>query len=353
MDPPNKPMFRNFLLFLVFSSMVFQVSCAPVYYDGPVSDHFDGQHFFNPGHSKGKTFKDSLWWMLRRERPAWPEYRELTTTDKPPERVLGRELRLASVGHVSVLLQTRGLNILFDPVWSDRASPVSWAGPRRALSPGIRFEDLPTIDVVLVTHSHYDHMDIPFLGKLWQRDRPRIIAPLGNDSVIQRKLPQLEVETYDWGEQTDLASSLRLHLTPALHWSARSVWDRKRALWASFVLETPDGNLYLVGDTAYGNGDIFRQAREQYGPFRLALLPIGAYLPRWFMQEHHMDPHEAVQAHLLLGAAYSVPLHYGIFPLADDTYDGPLKDLQAALEKKKVAAEKFRILSAGSSWQVP
>lgn len=346
-------MSRNLLRFLVFSSVFFQVSCAPVYYEGPVSDHFDGRQFYNPGHSNGKSFKDSLQWMLTRERPAWPEYRELAVTDQPPERVHGRELRLSSVGHVSVLLQTRGLNILFDPVWADRASPFSWAGPKRAHSPGIRFEDLPPIDVVLLTHSHYDHMDLPFLAQLWERDKPRVIAPLGNDSIIQRKFPHLQVETYDWGEQAELGGSLRLHLTPALHWSARSLWDRNRALWASFVLETPDGNLYLVGDTAFGNGDVFRQAKARYGPFRLALLPIGAYLPRWFMREHHMDPHEAVQAHQLLGAPYSVPLHYGIFPLADDTYDGPLTDLQIALQEQGVAPEQFRIVPAGASWLVP
>lgn len=344
---------RNFLRLLVFSAVIFQVSCAPIYYEGPVSDHFDGQRFFNPGHSQGKSFKDSLLWMVKRERPAWPEYRELTVTDKPPQRVEGRELRLACVGHVSVLLQTRGLNILFDPVWADRASPVSWAGPKRAHSPGIRFEDLPPIDVVLLTHSHYDHMDIPFLAQLWQRDQPRIIAPLGNDTVIQRKVPQLQVETFDWGEQAELGGSVRVHLVPALHWSARSPWDRSRALWASFVVETPDGNLYLVGDTAFGDGEIFRQAASQYGPFRLALLPIGAYLPRWFMREHHMDPYEAVQAHLLLGAAHSVPLHYGTFPLADDTYDGPLSDLKAALQERQVAPERFHILEAGTSWRVP
>lgn len=346
-------MLRNFLRLLTYCAVIFQVSCAPVYYDGPVSDHFDGQRFFNPGQPKSKGFRDSLLWMLKRERPAWPVYRELTTTDKPPERVQGSELRLASAGHVSVLLQTRGLNILFDPVWADRASPVSWAGPKRAQSPGIRFEDLPPIDVVLVTHSHYDHMDLPFLVKLWERDKPRIIVPLGNGRVIQRTLPHLQVETYDWGDQAELNGYVRVHLTPALHWSARSPWDRSRALWASFVLDTPDGKLYLAGDTAFGDGAIFRQAAARYGSFRLALLPIGAYQPRWFMQEHHMDPSEAVQAHLLLGAAYSVPLHYGTFPLADDTYDGPLKDLQVALQEKKVAPEQFHIVPPGESWLVP
>lgn len=346
-------MLRNFLRSFVFFAVFFQVSCVPVYYEGPVSDHFDGQFFYNPGHTKGKSFKDSLRWMLSRDRPVWPEYRELAVTDQPPQQVTGGKLRLAYVGHASILLQTRGLNILLDPVWSDRASPVSWVGPKRAHSPGIRFEDLPPIDVVLLTHSHYDHMDIPFLAMLWQRDRPRVIAPLGNDSILKRKLPQLQVETYDWYEQAELGGSLRVHLTPALHWSARSVWDRRRALWASFVLESPDGSLYLVGDTAFGNGDIFRQAAARYGPFRLALLPIGAYLPRWFMREHHMDPQEAVRAHSLLKAAYSVPLHYGTFPLADDTYAGPLHDLQTALADQQVSAEKFHILQAGGFWFVP
>ena len=160
-------MFRKMFSALLFSSVLFQVSCAPVYYEGPVSDHFDGQQFYNPGQNNSKTFKDSLIWMLRRDRPAWPEYRELSAYDQPPERVNGRELRLAYVGHVSVLLQSHGLNILFDPVWSDRASPVTWAGPKRAHPPGIRFDELPPIDVVLLTHMHGDH-----IGGLMEGGKP-------------------------------------------------------------------------------------------------------------------------------------------------------------------------------------
>ncbi|NLZ16322.1 MAG: hypothetical protein GX087_01105 [Desulfobulbaceae bacterium] len=346
-------MSKKLLYVLLFASFVFQVSCEPVYYHGPVSDHFDGQRFFNPGQKSSKTFKDSLLWMILRDRPKWPKYQELPVTDQPPARVKGGDVRLSYVGHVSMLLQTRGMNILLDPVWSDRASPLSWAGPKRAHPPGIRFEDLPTIDVVLITHNHYDHLDLSFLQQLWQRDKPRIIAPLGNDTVINRKIPQLQIETYDWAEQVGIGADLVVHLVPALHWSARSIYDRGRALWASFVLETPDGNLYLVGDTAFGDGDIFRQAAEKYGPFRLALLPIGAYLPRWFMSEHHMDPQEAVQAHKLLGAQFSVPVHYGVFPLADDPYDGPLKALRIALEEQQTPPGQFHIMQPGTYWLVP
>ncbi len=346
-------MLRYLVYALIFSSFVLQVSCTPVYYDGPVSDHFNGQRFYNPTQQSRKGFGDTLRWMLQRKRPVWPQFQELAITDQPPQRVEGRELRLSYVGHVSVLLQTRGLNILLDPVWSDRASPVSWAGPKRVHPPGIRFEDLPSIDVVLISHNHYDHMDLAFLQKLWQRDKPRIIAPLGNDAIIRKKWPQVQVEVYDWWTQAQLNAAITVHLVPALHWSARTLWDRKQALWASFVLEIPDGNLYLAGDTGYGDGGIFRQAAVKFDSFRLALLPIGAYEPRWFMREYHMNPQEAVQAHQLLKAVHTVPVHYGTFQLADDTYDGPLQDLSAALAEEQLPPDQFRILQPGGHWWVP
>lgn len=337
---------------LALMLFLLQTSCTSTYYRGPVSDHFDGSRFHNPGKPDTKSRWDLLRWYWTRERGPWPEFSPLPTTDTPPARVEGETLRLSYVGHVSVLLQTRGLNILLDPVWADRASPFTWAGPRRAHPPGIRFADLPPIDLVLISHNHYDHLDLAFIEQLWQRDRPRILTPLGNDTILKKAIPDITVETRDWGEQVTVAPELRVHFEPMHHWSARSLWDRNRALWAAFVLDTPDGPVYFVGDSGYGGGDNFRAAARKHGPFRLAILPIGSYDPRWFMQDAHMNPAEAVQAWAELGRPPTLPTHYGMFQLADTGYDQPLRDLETALRAAGAAPDSFRPLRAGSFWEV-
>jgi len=317
------------------------------YVHGPVSDHFDGERFFNPGKPMDKTFLDVLRWYATRKPQPWPAFSELPFTDKPPQRVEGDRLRVGFVGHVTLLIQTQGLNILTDPVWSDRASPFTWIGPQRVHPPGIRFEDLPPIDLVLISHNHYDHLDLATVERLWYRDRPRIITPLGNETIIGERIPGAQIEARDWGERVAVSPGLTVHLEPMHHWSARSPWDRNRALWAAFVLATPGGTIYFVGDSGYGNGDYFREARRQHGPFRLVALPIGSYDPRWFMSYQHMNPEEAVRAWADLGRPPMLPTHYGTFQLADTGYEVPLRDLRAAMEAAAVPAGTIRPLAAG------
>lgn len=329
---------------------------TPRYYQGPVSDHFDGTRFFNPGKPMNKGFFSVLKWRLTGSRQPWPEYRELPHTDRPPQRVEGTALRVSFVGQVTTLIQTQGLNILTDPLWSDRASPLSWLGPKRVHPPGIRFEDLPPIDLVLISHNHYDHLDLATIERLWHRDHPRILAPLGNDTIIHSRVPEARVETGDWGEVIVVNPQLRVHFEPMHHWSARSPWDRNRALWAAFVLDTPGGGIYFVGDSGFGDGDYFRQAQAKFGAFRLAILPIGSYDPRWFMAYGHMHPEETVRAWEILGRPFLLPSHYRTLQLADTGYDTPLIDLQAAMKAVKaggVAPEKrIRPLMAGEHWWV-
>lgn len=333
--------------------MSLQMSCAPQYYQGPVTDHFDGVRFANPGSPMDKSFFDLLKWMVNRDKQPWPPYRELEFTDKPPALVEGDLLRVSFVGHVTLLLQTQGLNILTDPVWSDRASPFSWAGPKRVHPPGIRFEDLPPVDLVLISHNHYDHLDLATIARIWHRDQPRIIVPLGNDTIIRARIPEAVVEAYDWGDRVEVTPAITVHLEPMHHWSARGLFDRHRALWAAFVITTPGGNLYFVGDSGYGNGKNFRAAEEKFGAFRLAILPIGSYDPRWFMGSNHMNPQEAVLAFELLGAPVTIPIHYGTFQLADTGYEAPLRDLRVAMEQHQVPEDRFRPMGAGEHWWVP
>jgi L-ascorbate metabolism protein UlaG (beta-lactamase superfamily) len=321
------------------------------YYDGPVSDHFDGVRFFSPGQPQDKGLLELMRWQLGGGRKAWPEIFASPFRDRPPAAYDG--LRVALVGHATVLIQVAGLNILTDPVFSERASPVSFAGPRRVNPPGIAFEALPKIDAVLITHNHYDHLDLPTLARLWRRDRPLIVAPLGNGTIIQTVDRDIVVENRDWGESIDLGRGISAHLEPAYHWSARGMNDRRMALWCAYALATPAGLIYHVGDTGYGDGRIFARIRERFGAPRLALLPIGAYEPRWFMRPQHMNPEEAVRVMQDCGAEQALGHHWGTFRLTNEGVDEPRRDLAAALAAAGVPAERFRAMQPGEVWSAP
>jgi L-ascorbate metabolism protein UlaG (beta-lactamase superfamily) len=242
--------------------------------------------------------------------------------------------------------------MLLDPVWSQRASPLRFVGPKRVNNPGIAFSDLPPIDVVLVSHAHYDHLDVTTLSRLAATHRPRVITPLGNDTIMQNHDPTIAAQGYDWDDRVDIGSGVAVTLVPARHWSARNLSDRNMSLWASFVIETPGGRIYAVGDSAYADGRHFREARQRYGPLRLAILPIGAYEPRWFMSDQHMNPAEAVQAFIDCGAEFALGHHYGTFQLTDEPIDAPLLALNEALKSAGIPAERFRALQPGQVWHL-
>lgn len=315
------------------------------YYQGEKSDHFDGVCFHSHAEPPPKTMMELTWMLLGQTRKRWPAFEGSHGQDKPPERV--HNIRVSSSGHSSILLQVAGQNILIDPVWSERVSPLAFAGPRRVHAPGIAFDDLPPIDTVLVTHNHYDHLDGPTLARLWQRFRPRIIAPLGNEPIIRRYDPTIEAETYDWGDRVGLSDRLNVHLEPAFHWSGRGIRDRRMALWCAFVLTSDSGVVYHIGDTAYGDGSIFRAIRFKYGPPKLALLPIGAYEPRWFMAAQHINPAEAVQIMEDCGATNALGHHWGTFQLTHEPMDAPAADLAKALAERQIRRDRFRPLMPG------
>jgi L-ascorbate metabolism protein UlaG (beta-lactamase superfamily) len=318
------------------------------YYSGPVSDHFDGTLFFNPGGVKPKGQLAILRWQLTDRGKAWPDaYPSPFQPDRPPARFDGAGARITHVGHASFLIQMRGQNILIDPVWADRASPLSFVGPRRVNAPGIGLDALPQIDVILVTHNHYDHMDMATLATLWQRFRPRILTPLGNDTILRHSIPGLAAQALDWDARVDLAGEVRVHVEPTLHWSARGTSDRRHALWASFVLETGGHSIYCVGDSGFGDGATFRRVRQRHPRLRLALLPIGAYEPRWIMRNNHMNPEEALDALLLCGAERALGHHWGTFRLTNEAVDEPPQRLAAALTRDGLASRRFVAVRPG------
>jgi L-ascorbate metabolism protein UlaG (beta-lactamase superfamily) len=321
------------------------------YYIGSPSDHFDGHRFFNPHHpNTDRTLLQLLRWRFGGKRAPWPA----TTPARqvaPERRVHG--LRITMIGHATVLIQAAELNLLVDPVWSERASPFSFAGPKRVNAPGVAFEHLPPIDVVLLTHNHYDHLDMATLQRLWARDRPRIIAPLGNDAVVARSRPEIMVETYDWREGVEISGGAKVWLHPANHWSARGAGDRRMALWCGYVIATTVGVVYIAGDTGYGDGRIFLELADRRPVIDVAVLPIGAYAPRWFMKDQHVNPAEAVRIMQDCGARQALGVHWGAFRLTDEARRDPADALAEALAQAGIEPGLFLPLEPGQQWDCP
>lgn len=311
----------------------------------PLSDHFDGRRFFNP---EGPALQPlaAVPRMLREPRKPWP--REVVVQPQRPAPLDGAAAAVTFVGHATFLIQTEAGNILTDPIYSRRAGPMNLLGPRRVRQPAVRFEDLPDVSTVLLSHNHYDHCDLPTLRRIARRFDPVVVTPLGNGRLV-RSAGLHRVEELDWWEHATI-SDLPIVATPAQHFAARTPFDRNRALWGGFVLTVNRTRIYFAGDSAYAS--FFRQIPERLGPIDLALLPVGAYEPRWFMGAVHMDPEEAVQAHVDLGATRSVGTHFGTFQLTAEGIDAPLAALAAARQARKIPESRFRVLEFGETLRI-
>ena len=285
----------------------------------PYPTHFDGKRFFNPGAPQARGFLDVLRWKLSSRPEPSPRFIADVQPSQPPARISSSQLRVTLVNHSTVLLQQQGANILTDPIWSACASPFSSVGPARRRDPGVRWQDVPPIDLVLLSHNHYDHLDLPTLRLLAARGKSRFVVPTGVSGLLESHGIG-PADELDWGQSISLAG-IAIHSVPALHFSARGLLDRNRTLWCGYMLETAGRLVYFAGDTAFG--DHFALIRRLFGAPRLALLPIGAYAPRWFMSPVHMDPGDAVRAHGILGAETSIAIHHGTFQLADEALDTP------------------------------
>jgi L-ascorbate metabolism protein UlaG (beta-lactamase superfamily) len=308
-----------------------------------MSDHFDGRRFVNPTGAAGQPYSAVPRLLLERRTP-WPA----RVDEPPPRRPPGLDGAVAVVtfiGHATFLIQTAAGNILTDPIYSQRAGPLNLLGPRRVRQPAVLFDDLPPISVVLLSHNHYDHCDLRTLRELAQRFNPLVITPLGNGALV-RSTGIRRVEELDWW-QAAKTSAVPIVLTPAHHFSARSPLDRNRALWGGFVLMADGARMFFAGDTAYA--PFFSDVRQRLGPIDLALLPIGAYEPRWFMQAVHMNPAEAVQAHVDLETSESIGMHFGTFQMTTEGIDEPLRALGEACRARNIPLSRFRTLPFGES----
>jgi L-ascorbate metabolism protein UlaG (beta-lactamase superfamily) len=309
----------------------------------PVSDHCDGERFFNPPPQPQALSFSSLpkwWWqqLTGDEYHRWPKSLPPPPRPQLPARVAPGDVALTPLGHSTFLLQFDGLTVLTDPVFATYAGPFGRLGPKRVRPPALRLDELPAIDVVLVTHNHYDHLDLAALRWLARERRPQFVTSLGNRDWLERRgvAPAFEL---DWWQSADVTPALRVTATPAQHFAARTPWDRCRTLWVGFQLHTAHGDVFFCGDSGWGPH--FAAIREKLGAPDLALLPIGAYEPRWFMIPVHMNPDEAVRAHLALGARHSVGMHFGTFQLTNEAIDEPLHALARARLAHGVAAEDF------------
>lgn len=322
--------------------------------DASVSDHFDGKRFFNREPAARYTMVERWQWARSTRSIEWPEWIDDPRYPAPPRSVATGMLRVTHINHATVLIQLDGVNILTDPIWSERASPFSWLGPRRVRAPGVHMRDLPKIDLILISHDHYDHLDYATLRALDDSHKPMIVAGQGVGQRLRTRGFKTVTEL-DWWQSYDARPSLKIVFVPARHGSGRGIFDHNRTLWGGFVIAAPAGNVYFAGDTGFGS--FFDDVARRFAPFRVALLPLGHYEPRWMMEPVHMSPDDAVRAHRVLRAKHSVGMHFGTFhgfgAHNNETVDQHVADLHAALARHQVPASELWLLGFGEGRDVP
>ena len=310
----------------------------------PVTDHCNGKTFFNPDAPAEHGLRDLLKWKLHAQPVPWPRQVAFAPVPLP---AAGTGVAVTWVGHSTFLIQTPNGNLLTDPVLRERVGPLPGLGPRRVMPPGVGWLELPKIDHVLLSHDHYDHCDLPSLRRLADSWSPAVVAPLGHRELLAKGRVAAVTEL-DWWQTHDLGSGVSVTLTPARHWCRRRPGDTNVRLWGGFMLTVAGRKIYFLGDSGY-DAALFTEIGRRCGSPDLALIPIGAYEPRWFMREAHMNPAEAVQAHREVGARRSVAMHWGTFQLTDEGRNEPVRDLEAAKAAAGLASGAFMVLPPGGS----
>lgn len=313
----------------------------------PISDHCDGKRFFNvdPSLELKNHLLNFLKWKMKDKKTPWPKFIENHVKPHLPEQIEKGKAAITFINHATLLIQFSDLNILTDPVFSKRVSPLNWLGPKRIRPPGVALKDLPKIDVISISHNHYDHLDLPSLKKLNHLFKPLFIVPLGNAKLLN-SVGIKNVRELDWWESIHI-NHCAITLTPAQHWSARGLRDRNKTLWGGFIYHHYKQQIFFAGDTGYSQH--FKEIFKKFGAMSISLLPIGAYEPRWFMKNHHMNPEESVLAHIDLHSQLSIGMHFGTFCLTNEGYENPVRELKNSLNLYHVPEEEFFTLQQGET----
>lgn len=337
-------------LYLSYFLVLFTLSC---FADASVrKSHHTENGFKNPNPNfETKGFWNVIVWQFQRFQLP----NSLDPSDYPPFPVVGNDgselnantskLSVTWIGHATTLIQVDGVNILSDPIWSERCSPVSFIGPKRYTPPGIKIEDLPKIDIVILSHNHYDHTDLPTLRQLEEKFHPLVLTGLGNKKLLLGEGLK-NVKEMDWWDETK-TNDLSITFTPTQHFSGRGLLDRNETLWGSYFISGKKEKVYFGGDTGYYTH--FREISERLGPVDVAILPVGATEPRWMMEPVHVDPKETVKAFVDLKAKYLVPMHYMTFVLSDEPLDSPVPRTKEELKRSGISEGQFVPLKIGES----
>lgn len=340
--PRNVPVSLMIFGFCLFQFMSF-ASGAEI----GISDYFNGNKFYNPTLTEqfSPSFSD-VFRMVREGRAKWPEDVENRGVPRLNEKLGPDDVAITFVNQATFLIQLPGLNIITDPVWSDRVGPISWIGTKRVRAPGVKLEDLPKIDVIVISHNHYDHLDIETLKKLNERFSPKVLVPVGDKALIE-SIGINNVHELDWWESIQINPNTRINFTPTQHSSRRGIFDLDQSLWGSYFIQHGGRSVYFGGDGGYSTH--YAEIKKRLGSPDIALLGIGPYLPRWFMKPLHMDPAEAVVAHKDLGAKLSIGMHFGTFQESAEAFEQPQNDLREALGKEMLSRDRFIILHEGET----
>ena len=344
----------KFLHILPVLSSILLMSCSVNPHYDPAKAHHTKSGFKNVYYEDDKGFWDFIKWRwekLFKDIPGAEAYHfEIDTKNHDILKANTEKSTLAWIGHATFLIQFSGLNILTDPQFSERASPVSWAGPKRVVPPGLSVEELPDIDAVVISHDHYDSLDLASVIALSKHNIQRpltFIVPLGMKNWFDElELESITVVELDWTESYTI-HNVTFTAEPVQHWSKRTLFDTNERLWASWVIENNDNRIFFAGDSGYVKH--FKEIGKKYGNFQLALIPIGAYEPRWFMKSHHVNPEEAVKIHKDLYSEYSVAMHWGTFILTDEPLDEPPVKLKEALKIYQISESKFEVYKHGET----
>lgn len=344
------------LIFTAFCALVLSAcSAAPPWYFDPNKQHHAIDGFKNNYPHHQPSASDFWRWQKERWFSENPKHR--------PEKVdrvqtdveflqNNKDIAITWLGHATVLIQLEGYNILIDPIFSERASPVSWLGPKRLVPLPLQIDQLPRIDLVLISHNHYDHLDLATIQVLSKQANgsPAFVVPLGVEAwFADNHLPVAKsLDCWDRSQIETAVGKVTITMTPAQHWSKRWLFgDRNHTLWGGYVINFKGTKIWFAGDTGYSQD--FLDIGQHFGGFDFAMIPIGAYQPRWFMQGHHVDPDEAIRIHRDVGARYSLAVHWGTFSMADETIEQPAADLVAARQRSQLPDNTFETWAIGET----